>query len=85
MRGLSYLIEIKSGSGFVISRGAFFKFFSVFLCNLYRYDLIVSTLNSANNGGASFRFFFAFFLCNSCKYNLIVSVFDRGAIMNDIQ
>ena len=95
----SYLIKIKSGSGFVINEGVSFRFFSVFPYNLYKCDLITSALDSVNDRGvsfisvldsvndrrASFRFFFTFFSYNSYKCNLIVSALNKRVIVNDIQ
>ena len=99
MHGSFYLIKIKSGSGFVISKGVSFKFFSVFFCNLYRYNLITFTFNfinnkktffififnSVNSKGAFFRFFFIFFSYNLCRYNLIIFIFNKKIIINNIQ
>ena len=94
----SCLIEIKSSFKFIINRKVSFRFFFVFLYNLYRYNLIISifnfinnkevffisAFNSVNDEGAFFKFFFIFFSYNSCKYNLIMFIFNKKIIINNI-
>ena len=75
---------MKSSFKFIINKKISFKFFSAFLCNLYKYNLIIFIFNFINSGGAFFKFFFTFFFYNLYKYNLIIFIFNKKIIINNI-
>ena len=98
MHSSSYLIKIKSSSKFIINKKVFFRFFSIFLYKLYKYNLItfifnfinnkkaffIFIFNSVNSKETSFKFFFTFFSYNLYKYNLIIFTFNKKTIINNI-